>query len=82
MDSDASGLEVHLGTQNMFVLWDADGNKIEDEYPPEELDNILATNTDPSVLDFDLPGVVARVRAISELDVTSIHLLGENHYLV
>jgi hypothetical protein len=63
----------------MFILWDADGNKIEDQYPPEELDNLLSTNT---VLDFDLPGVVARVRAISELDVTSIHLLGENHYLV
>jgi hypothetical protein len=63
----------------MFVLWDADGNKIKDEYPTEECKDLLSHS---SLLDFELQWVVEKVQMNSGLNVNSIHQLGENHYTV
>lgn len=59
----------------MFVLWDADGNEIRDEYPHDILRH-------PEDVAFNLDTIVGRLEEIGESDIVALHQLAQNHYIV
>jgi len=62
----------------MLVLWDADGNEIRDEYPSNDLHDVLC-NPDNAA---DVDRIVAKLKEISSPDVVALHQLADNHYSV
>jgi hypothetical protein len=63
----------------MFVLWDADGNEIRDEYPQMDPHDILR-NPENAVFNLDM--IVGRLKEIGNSDIVALHQLAQNHYLV
>ena len=63
----------------MFVLWDADGNEIRDEYPPVDPHDILRN---PENVAFSLDTIVGRLKEISGSDIVALHQLAQNHHIV
>ena len=63
----------------MFVLWDADGNEIRDEYPPADRHDILCH---PENAAFDLDTILGRLKEIGGSDIVALHQLAQNHHTV
>ncbi len=63
----------------MFVLWDADGNEIRDEYPPKDLHDVLCN---PDNAAFDVDRIVAKLKEISGSDIVALHQVADNHHFV
>ncbi|KAF8960962.1 hypothetical protein BDZ97DRAFT_1921655 [Flammula alnicola] len=63
----------------MFVLWDADGNEIRDEYPPVDPPDILRN---PENAAFNLDTIIGRLKEMGGSDVVALHQLAQNHYFV
>ena len=63
----------------MFILWDADGNEIRDEYPPVDPQDILGH---PENAAFNLDTIVERLKEIGGSDIVALHQLAQNHYIV
>ena len=65
---------------NMFVLWDADGNEIRDEYPPVDPRANILRNPENDA--FNLDTIVGRLEEIGGSDIVALHELAQNHYIV
>ncbi|KAH9947188.1 hypothetical protein B0H21DRAFT_692447 [Amylocystis lapponica] len=69
----------------MFVLWDVDGNKIEDEFPPEENIDLIQSQCNTSNVSLDpsqVARIVANLTSMSGNEVKSLLVIGRNHYVV